>query len=147
MLGQVTYEDDQSVSGYCKGSALKGRPFAKGDIVKHTARGRIGMISFGPDSDQDFKVTFDDDGSESGYVKADGLVEVAFRKGDFVYHGAEKRYGVIVYGPDRDFEYKVKYEDNATTSVYLKGTALRGGFAEEVRPLPSLPYHDVVTCF
>ena len=33
------------------------------------AVGAAGVISFGPDSDGDYKITFDDDGKETGYVK------------------------------------------------------------------------------
>ena len=72
-------------------------------------------------------MTFDD-GSESTYVKADGLVVAPFQKGDYVYHVATKRYGVIVYGPDSDEEYKVQYYDDTTKSGYLKGSAFRGIF-------------------
>ena len=44
-----------------------------GGRVFHLEKKRAGIITYGPDSDGDYKVTFDDDQSESGYTKAGGL--------------------------------------------------------------------------
>ena len=65
-----------SSSGTIKCEGCKTRPAPKpkkGTKVRHIEEGRNGVVCYGPDSDGDYKVKFDDDGEESGYVQRDGL--------------------------------------------------------------------------
>ena len=80
---KVKYHDGNR-SSYVKASGLKGTAFVtnkgtftKGELVLHLSDKRAGVIDSGPDSDGDYKVKYDD-GSQSGYVKADGLKGTSF---------------------------------------------------------------------
>ena len=48
-------------------------PFKHGDRVRHLQRDQVGIIFFGPDSDLDYKVRWEDSSGDSGYVNASGL--------------------------------------------------------------------------
>merc|ERR1711998_296074 len=105
--------------------------FCKGEHVLHVSGKKIGVIDYGPDSDGDYKVKFED-GERSGYVKAAGLRGSVFiikkstlHKGEVVLHVSEKKIGVIDYGPDSDGDYKVKFEDGER-SGYVQADGLRG---------------------
>ena len=134
---KVKYHDGNR-SSYVKASGLKGTAFVtnkgtftKGELVLHLSDKRAGVIDSGPDSDGDYKVKYDD-GSQSGYVKADGLKgtsfimsKTTFTKGDRVLHKSDLKVGVIDYGPDGDGDYKVNY-GNDERSGYVKADGLLG---------------------
>ena len=189
-------EGDRSSDCSIDGSASE----VKGKLVRHRESGRTGVISYGPDSDGDYKITYDDDGSTSGYLKrgvlegttrllvllsaidaareakideeggeaggGEGAVllrealalaqqymlrsavqalqrEVESKEGDrssdcsidgsasevkgkLVRHRESGRTGVISYGPDSDGDYKITYDDDGSTSGYLKRGVLEG---------------------
>ena len=114
-----------------KAFSLRKSAFEKGELVLHSSDGKIGVIDYGPDSDGDYKVKYDD-GSKSGYVKANGLKgtsfimsKTTFTKGDRVLHKSDLKVGVIDYGPDGDGDYKVNY-GNDERSEYVKADGLLG---------------------
>ena len=46
---------------------------SKGDKARRKEDAREGVISYGPDSDKEYKITFDDNGEESGHLKAETI--------------------------------------------------------------------------
>ena len=91
----------------------------KGDAVTVLETGRTGVVTYGPDSDGDYKVTHTD---ETEFTDADALTKGdVLAKGGRVFHLEKKRAGIITYGPDSDGDYKVTFDDDQSESGYEGG--------------------------
>jgi hypothetical protein len=118
---------------YCHGCLARhgGSPddyIKKGDAVTVLETGRTGVVTYGPDSDGDYKVTHTD---ETDFTDADALTKGdVLAKGGRVFHLEKKRAGIITYGPDSDGDYKVTFDDDQSESGYTKAGGLR---AESLR--------------
>ena len=94
--------------GSCRGPRPRGGPFAlPTDLSSIEDAQKVDLSSLGGESN-------------TWTVRKE-----SFTKGERVLHVEDKKFGVIDSGPDKDGEYRVRYDDGEG-SGYVKASGLRG---------------------